>query len=415
MTLRLIQASLLLVVAACGAPGATSAQSSDNETASSSSGGRPFAVTELATFDSPSAMAFLPGGSTALVTEKPGRIWLIDVTNGRKSEVSGAPSVAAGGQGGLLDVALSPGFAADQTVYLAYSEPSANGGSGLALASASFVRSGAGGALSNLKVLWHDPAGGRGGQFGARVAFAPDGQSLFLTSGERQRFTPAQDPSQPLGKILHLTLDGKPAPGNPMTGKTGAATVEVTDPPRDTEAAKTAPGRTVRWRGTNLTPAETWTTGHRNPYGLMFAPDGRLWETEMGPRGGDELNLILPGRNYGWPVVSNGENYNGVPIPDHGSRPDLEAPKVYWDPSVSPGGLLIYTGQMFAKWKGDALIPTLSGQSLIRVDIDGDKARKADEWDFGGRLRGIAQGPDGAVYVFGDGPGARLLKLTPAA
>jgi glucose/arabinose dehydrogenase len=145
----------------------------------------------------------------------------------------------------------------------------------------------------------------------------------------------------------------------------------------------------------------------------MFAPDGRLWETEMGPRGGDELNLIVKGRNYGWPAVSNGENYNGVPIPDHQTNPRFEAPKVFWVPSVSPGGLLIYSGDKFPQWKGDALIPALSGEALIRVDIEGDKAATADEWPMGARLRGIAQGPDGAVYLLQDGEGAKLLRLTP--
>jgi glucose/arabinose dehydrogenase len=317
-------------------------------------------------------------------------------------------------QGGLLDIAPSPSFASNGLVYLTYAEPSPNGGSQLALARGKLVRGAGSARIEGLSVLWHDPAGGRGGQFGARIAFAPDGQSLFLSSGERQRFTPAQDPSQPLGKILHLTLDGKPAADNPMAGKTGTATVEVTDPPKDTQAAKSAAERKVSWPGPNLTPAETWTSGHRNAYGLMFAPDGRLWSTEMGPRGGDELNLIVKGRNYGWPVVSDGENYDGVPIPDQSTHPEYEAPKVVWVPSVSPGGLLIYTGAMFPQWKGDAIIPALSGESLIRVDIDGDNAKKADEWPMGARLRGIAQGPDGAIYILQDGAGAKLRRLTPA-
>jgi aldose sugar dehydrogenase len=413
MSVRLIQASLLLAVAACGASGPTSAQSGDDSAAPAATSGPPFSVATVATFDSPWAIAFLPGSTTAMVTEKPGRIWLIDVANGRKQSVAGAPEVVVSAQGGLLDIAPSPRFALDAQVYLTYSQPSANGGSGLALARAKLVRSGGSARLDGLRVLWHDPAGGRGGQFGARIAFAPDGQSLFLSSGERQRFTPAQDPNQPLGKILHLTLDGKPAPDNPMAGRTGAATVEVTDPPKDTQAAKSAAARTVRWPGPNLTPAETWTSGHRNPYGLMFAPDGTLWETEMGPRGGDELNIIVKGRNYGWPVVSDGENYDGVPIPDHRTHPEFEAPKLFWDPSVSPGGLLIYTGSRFPQWKGDALIPALTGQSLIRVDINGDDAKKADEWPMGARLRGIAQGPDGSVYILQDGAGAKLLRLTP--
>ena len=157
-----------------------------------------------------------------------------------------------------------------------------------------------------------------------RVAFAPDGKSLFLTSGDRQRFTPAQDPNQPLGKVLHLTLDGKPAPDNPNFGKTGAASVGVINPPADTEAAKTAPVvYTYKFPGKNMTPSETWTTGHRTPYGLAFAPDGHLWEAEHGPKGGDELNLIEKGKNYGWPLVRFAMNYNGVPIPRfrHPARP----------------------------------------------------------------------------------------------
>ena len=409
MTLRLIQASLMLVVAACGASGPSAAQSGEAGT----SGGKPFTTAEVATFADPWAIAFLPGSSTALVTEKAGKIWLVDVNSGVKQPVSGAPAVTVSSQGGLLDVALSPRYSTDSLVYLTYAEPSQNGGSGLALARAKLVRGDMSAKLDGLSVLWHDPAGGKGGQFGARIAFAPDGRTLFLSSGERQRFTPAQDPSQPLGKILHLTLDGKPAPDNPMAGTMGATTVAITDPPKDTEVAKGAPERAFRWPAPNLTPAETWATGLRNPYGLMFAPDGRLWEVEMGPRGGDELNLIIKGRNYGWPKASNGSNYDGVDIPDHRPGDGFEAPKVYWNPSVSPGGMLIYTGDKFPQWKGDALIAALSGESLIRVDIDGDKAAKADEWPMGARLRGIAQGPGGAVYLLEDGPDGRLLRLDP--
>ena len=349
------------------------------------------------------------------MTEKPGRIWLVDVASGRKQPVSGVPRVVVSGQGGLLDVVLSPNFRTDKLVYLTYSEPSANGGSGLALARAELVPEAAGARLQGSTVLWRDPAGGQGGQFGARIAFAPDGKSIFLSSGERQRFTPAQDPSQPLGKILHLTLEGKPAPGNTMAGRTGASIVTVIDPPEDSQAAKAAVGRHVSWPGPNRTPAETWTSGHRNPLGLAFGLDGRLWETEMGPRGGDELNLILPGRNYGWPRASNGSNYNGRDIPDHRPGDGFEPPKVFWNPSVSPAGLLIYSGSLFPQWKGDALIPALSGQALIHVRIRGDQASKADQWDMGARIRAAQQGPGGEVYLLEDGSGARLLRLTPSA
>ena len=422
MRLRLISTAALLALAACGASTPTNAQDAHESAASTVSSGPanlpetqpPFAAAEVATFDNPWALAFLSGTNDALVTEKPGRIWLVDVGTGQKQPVAGAPKVVYGDQGGLLDVVLAPDFARNGEVYLTYSEPSPNGGSGLALARATLVRDGGGARLNGLQVIWHDPAGGEGGQFGAIVAFAPDGKSLFLSSGERQRFTPAQDPSQPLGKILHLTLDGKPVPGNPWTGKLGAATVTVTDPPEDTEAAKHATGRQVKWPGPNLTPAETWSLGHRNPYGLAFAPDGRLWEVEMGPRGGDELNLILPGKNYGWPLVSQGKNYNGVAIPPHSSRPDFVPPRLYWVPSVSPTSLLFYSGSLFPQWKGDALIGSLSGQALLHVRIRGDQATPLEQWDMGSRIRFVGQGPDGAVYLLEDGDGGRLLKLTPA-
>lgn len=412
MSLRLIQAALFLALAACGSSSPTTAQPNNSD--------RPFQVGQVATFNSPWAMAFLPGSgqglaNVALVTEKPGGLWLIDVSSGRKQPVAGAPAVVAQGQGGLLDVVVSPRFASDGRVYLTYSEPRASGGSGLALARAQLVRDASGARLRNPTVLWRNPSGGQGGHFGARIAFAPDGNSLFLSAGERQRFTPAQDPSQPLGKILHLTLDGEPAPGNPFVGRAGASSVTITDPPENSEIAKRTAGRSFAWPGPNLTPAETWSGGHRNPLGIGFAPDGRLWAIEMGPAGGDEVNLILPGRNYGWPLVSNGDNYDGVPIRRHSTRPDLEAPKVWWNPSVSPAGLLIYTGDLFPEWKGDALIPALSGQALIHVRIRGDQATKADQWNMGKRIRAAAQGPRGEVYLLEDGPDAQLLRLTPAA
>lgn len=407
MRIRAIEAGLL-ALAACGSSATTGKQAS---AAPVSSG---FVSTRVASFNSPWAMDFLPGSGLGIVTEKPGRIWLVDLGSGHKEPVAGAPRVVVSSQGGLLDVKLSPTFATDKRVYLTYSEPSPNGGSGLALAQAQLVIDASGARLQNLSVLWHDPAGGEGGQFGAIVVFAPDGKSLFLSSGERQRFTPAQDPNQPLGKILHLTLEGKPASDNPMAGRTGAPRVTITDPPPDTQAAANAAGRQFRWPGANLTPSETWSTGHRNPYGLAFDAQGRLWETEMGPRGGDELNLILPGRNYGWPLVSNGMNYDGNPIPPHSTRPDLEAPKLYWTPVISPTSLMIYDGKLFPQWKGSGFIGALSGKALVRVTFDGDTARKADRWDMGKRIRWVGEGPDGAIYLLEDEDGARLLRLTPA-
>ena len=409
MTKRLLQALLLLAAASCGNSTSTTAQPA-------SGSGNGFTISPIATFDNPWALAFLPGTRTAIVTEKPGRLWLVDAQTGRKQPISGAPRVVYKEQGGLLDVVLAPSFASDGLVYLSYSEPSPKGGSGLSLARAKLVRDAAGGRLDNLQVLWHDPEGGEGGQFGAIILFARDGKSLFLTTGDRQRFTPAQDPSSPLGKILHLTLDGKPDFGGLLLEEQmGAQTVTVTDPPRDTEAAKTARGRSFSWPGPNRTPAETWTLGHRNPYGLAYTSDGRLWETEMGPRGGDELNLIERGKNYGWPLVSEGVNYDGVPIAKHATHPEFTPPRLFWVPSISPTSLMIYSGDLFPQWKGSGFIGTLTGKGLIRVTFNGDRAQKAEEWDMPNpRIRFVAPGPDGAIYLLEDGDGGRLLRLTPA-
>jgi len=371
----------------------------------------PFAVATVAKFDAPWAFAFLPDGRI-IVTEKGGTIRIATQAGKVSAPVSGVPGVAFQGQGGLLDIKLSPGFARDGLVYITYAEPG-DGGSSLALARGKLV----GNALQGVKVLWRQMPKGAGGQFGAIVTFAPDGRSLFLVSGERQRFTPAQDPNQALGKILHLTLDGKPFPGNPGAGKTGAASVSLLAPPKDSVAAESATGEKVALKGPNLAPAETWTSGHRNPYGLAFAPDGKLWSVEMGPKGGDELNLIEPGRNYGWPIVSNGDNYDDKPIADHPSRPDLTAPRLWWNPVISPSSLIFYTGAKFPAWKGSALIGGLSSKAMIRVSIDAaGHAREVERFDMGTRIRDVVQGADGSVWLLEDGgrgSNGRLMKLTP--
>ncbi|HEX7359444.1 MAG TPA: PQQ-dependent sugar dehydrogenase, partial [Bryobacteraceae bacterium] len=289
----------------------------------------PFNMTTVATFEFPWRLAFLPDGRM-LITEKVGPIWLVS-QQGEKILVRHTPPVYWQGQNGMLGVFVSPHYATDHSIYLTYVEPGDYGG-GLVLARAKLeIIFGKSARLENLQVLWRQMPKGKGGQAGGQVAFSPDGRYLFLTVGDRMRFTPAQDPNQPEGKILRLTLDGKPAPGNPNFGKTGAATIPLIDPPRDTEAAKTAKViSTYTFPGPNLTPAETWTTGHRTPYGLAFSPTGELWEVEHGPRGGDELNLIEKGKNYGWPLVSYGKNYDGVPIPNPDTRPDLTKPVLYW-------------------------------------------------------------------------------------
>ena len=372
----------------------------------------PFTVTQITTLSLPWKIAFLPDGRM-LITEKVGGLWLV-TQQGTKTPVANVPAVLWKGQGGMLGVYLSPHYAKDHNVYLTYSEPG-DGGSSLALARAQLKIGNDAASLEGLQVIWRDGERGLGGQFGAEIAFSPDSKYLFLTVGERQRMTPAQDPNQPLGKLLRLTLDGKPAPGNPMAGKTGAATVPVIDPPSDTERAKTAPVvRTYTFPGPNLTPAETWATGFRTPYGLAFAPDGRLWELEHGPRGGDELNLILPGKNYGWPLVSYGLNYNGVPIPSPDTRPDLTKPVIYWVPVIAPGNLIFYKGAMFPQWNGSAFASGLASMALVRITFDGKGGAQAvDRWSMGFRVRDVEVAPDGALWMIEDANPGRLIRATP--
>jgi aldose sugar dehydrogenase len=401
----LVTAGLFLVIAARGA----SAQINAGEQKSDPN--LPFTVTQVTTLNLPWKIAFLPDGRM-LITEKVGGLQLV-TQQGTKTPVSNSPAVLWRGQGGMLGVFLSPHYAKDHNIYLTYSEPG-DGGSSLALARARLKIDKDPASLEGLQVIWRDGERGDGGQFGAEVAFSPDSKYLFLSVGDRQRMTPAQDPNQPLGKILRLTLDGKPAPGNPMAGKTGSASVPVIDPPSDTEAAKTAPVvKTYTFPGPNLTPSETWVSGLRTPYGLAFAPDGRLWELEHGPRGGDELNLIEPEKNYGWPLVSYGKNYNGVLIPSPDTRPDLAKPVIYWLPVIAPGNLMFYKGAMFPQWNGSAFISGLISKMLMRVTFDGKGgAQPAERWDVGFRVRDVEVAPDGALWMIEDAKPGRLVRLT---
>lgn len=378
MSRSILQAALVaFLCAACQSEGAAQREASRD---------RPFTVSTIAEFSTPWALEFLPGSGVAIInmallTEKEGKLWLVDVSNGRRTEVSGVPQVKVAGQGGLGDVMPHPDFAGNRRIYLSFVEGGPNGTSGAALGYGTLDLSNAAApALKGFKVIWRQQPKVTGdGHFSHRIAFGPDG-FLYLTSGERQKMQPAQQFSGNLGKVLRLTPEGEPAPGNPWASRGGVA-------------------------------AEFWTIGHRNLLGLQFAPDGRLWESEMGPQGGDEINLILPGRNYGWPRASNGSHYGGEDIPDHKAGDGFEAPKVWWTPSISPGAMLIYTGDKFPGWKGDALVGALSGKAFIRVDIEGDSARKADQWDMGERIRAVDQGPDGSVYLLEDG--GRLLRLDP--
>ncbi len=367
MRLPILAALALALLAGCGGP------------APARPAGPPFAVTPVATFASPWAMAFLPDGRM-LVTEKRGHMRLVSRDGRRALDVAGVPRVDSAGQGALMDVVLSPGFAVDRTVYFSFSE-AGPGGKGVALARGKLGGSVARPALEGVTVIFRGaPKVDGNGHYSGRIAFSPDGH-LFFTNGERQKFDPAQDPGSTLGKVLRLTPDGRPALGNPLAAR-------------------------------GFDPA-IWSYGHRNLLGLAFDGAGRLWEVEMGPRGGDEVNLIRPGLDYGWPKASNGTHYDGRDIPDHRPGDGYEPPKVWWNPSVSPAGLMIYSGALFPAWRGDAFLPALSGEALIRVDLDGDAARKADEWPMGHRIRAVTQGPDGALWLLEDGDGGRLLRLTP--
>lgn len=375
--------------------------------------GLPFTMTTVATFKLPWRVAFLPDGRM-LVTEKVGPVWLVS-QKGEKIQVENTPAIYYQGQNGMHGVFLSPKYATDKSIYLTYAEPGEYGG-GLALARAKLNATATSAKLENLEVLWRQMPKGKGGQEGAQIAFSPDGKFLFLAVGDRQRMTPAQDPDQPEGKILRLTLDGKPAPDNPYTGKKGTATIALIDPPRDTEAAKTAKEvSTYTFPGGNQTPAETWASGFRTPYGLAFSPTGELWEVEHGPAGGDELNLVERGKNYGWPLVSYGKNYNGVPIPSPDTRPDLAKPVLYWVPVIAPGNLMFYTGKKtFPQWDSSGFVSGLATKALVRVIFDGKGgAKTAERWDMGHRIRDVEQAPDGSLWLLEDADPGALIHVTP--
>ena len=405
--MKFAKAALLLAVASTAAWAQVNAGDTTPEAS------LPFNTTTTDTFSLPWRIAFLPDGQM-LVTEKVGPVWLVSAEGRKIAPLGGTPAVFWQGQNGMLGVYVSPDYATDQSIYLTYVEPGDYGG-GLALGRGRLNITGNRARLQGFEVLWRQLPRGMGGQAGGAVAFSPDGQYLFLTVGDRQRFTPAQDPDQPVGKILRLTLDGKPAPGNPDYDKRGATTIPLIDPPRDTEAAKEAPVvSTYTFDGPNMTPAETWATGFRTPYGLAFSPTGELWEVEHGPRGGDELNLIQAGRNYGWPLVEYAPNYNGVEIPHPDTRPDLEKPVIYWVPVIAPGNLMFYTGtQSFPEWNGNGFIAGLGTRSLNRIIFEGNGARAAERWDMGRRIRDVAEAPDGTLWLLEDANPGALIHLTP--
>jgi glucose/arabinose dehydrogenase len=345
-------------------------------------GSGAFVTIPITSFEEAWAMSFLPD-RRLLVTEKKGRLLIVTQSGDKSEPLTGIPDVDYGGQGGFGDIVLHPEFASNKLVYISYVEAGENDTRGAVVARAKLILdNNGGGQLENLQIIWHQyPKVTGRGHFGHRIAFSPDGY-LFISSGERQKFDPAQDMKQNLGKILRLHHDGSVPNDNPFSYKGGIT-------------------------------AQIWTLGHRNPLGIAFDSQDRLWNIEMGPKGGDEINLIIRGENYGYPIVSNGNHYNGKKIPDHDTRTEFAKPKIWWTPVISPSEILFYSGDLFPEWKGNAFITGLSSRSLVRITFDGDSASEAERFDMKKRIRAVKQGPNGAIWLLEDRSGGRLLKLIP--
>jgi glucose/arabinose dehydrogenase len=355
----------------------------------------PFNVEKIASFDEPWSLAFLPDGRM-LVTEKKGSLLVVDQQGNKLRAVAGLPDVAYGGQGGLGDVIIHPDFEKNRLVYFSYAESGVGNTRGAAVARGVLEIENDRPRLTGVEVLWrqYPKLLGRG-HYGHRLLIDRDGY-LWITSGDRQKFTPAQDMQANVGKILRLNQDGSVPKDNPFVN------YRDKDPNVDKEAVYD----------------QIWALGVRNPLGIAQAPDGRIWEIEMGPLHGDELNLMKRGANYGYPVVSNGDHYDRREMPDHDTRPEFDAPAAWWEPSIAPADLLIYRGDMFRGWQGNALIPGLASKAIIRVELfDDGSAKEAERYDMGQRIRALEEGPDGAIWVLEDeryDQGGALLKLTPA-
>ena len=342
----------------------------------------------IASFNNPWAMAFLPGGHS-LVTEKAGTLWLLDKNQQKRFAVTGTPDVTARGQGGLGDVIVHPDFKTNSTIYISYIErdPKDDAYSGAVIERATLTISDSGANLSDRELIWHQsPKVTGNGHYSHRMVISPDGY-LFITSGDRQKFTPAQNMAMNLGKILRLNADGSVPQDNPFYGN-GSVTEQI------------------------------WTLGHRNPLGIDFDEQGNLWSHEMGPRHGDELNIIEKARNYGYPIVSQGDHYSGVKIPNHEEFPIYKAPVNAWVPAISPAGFIIYKGDLHKDWKGNGFIGGLSSEALVRVTFsqDGQKwsVEEAERYEWGKRVREVEQDDMGNIYVLEDKEGGRLIKLQPS-
>ncbi len=334
-------------------------------------------ITVAEGLEHPWGMAFLPDGSL-LVTERAGR--LLHISNGDISEISGLPEIHAGGQGGLLDIALHPEFTDNHLVYMTFSQ-AGRGGSGTALMRGVFDN----GHLRDTEVLYRMPGLTSGGaHFGSRIVFAPDG-TIYMSIGDRGSRNRAQDLSDAAGSTIRLNHDGTIPEDNPFAGRSDVL-------------------------------QEIFSYGHRNAQGMAVHPQtGRIWQHEHGPRGGDELNILISGANYGWPEVSYGEEYSGGEIGSGTSAPGMEDPIIHWTPSIAPSGMTFYTGTLFPQWKGSIFAGALAGRHLRRIDLEGDKVIGQEVLLQGevGRIRDVREGPDGAVWFITDERNGKIYRLVP--
>ena len=330
----------------------------------------------------PWAIAFLPDGRM-LVTERPGRMRLANMEGQVTAPIEGVPKVFAQGQGGLLDVALAPDFQSSGTIYFSYAEPREGGRNGTTVARARLVEGDDRPRLEDVQIIFRQQPSYRADvHFGSRIVVAPDGK-LFITLGERFQMRYAQDLSRHWGKVVRINPDGSVPEDNPFVGREGAR-------------------------------PEIWSYGHRNPQAAGLHPEtGELWIVDHGPRGGDEVNVVRKGLNYGWPVINYGRHYSGQDIPE--KREGMEQPLYYWDPSIAPSGMTFYTADRAPQWRGNLFVGALAGRHLARLVLDGEEVTAEEQLlkDLNERIRDVRQGPDGAIYVATDSPNGRILRVTP--
>jgi glucose/arabinose dehydrogenase len=373
MVMRWLAGAIVPLALVTGSSGSMAAESYQSQAGAIS------VVTVADGLEHPWGLAFLPDGRM-LVTERPGRLRLVGVDGQVSEPLAGVPEVYENGQGGLLDVALDPDFAANRLVYLSFSEPGGEGG-GTAVARGKL---GTGG-LEAVAVIWRQqPKLDSGHHFGSRLVFLKDG-TLIVTLGDRNRREFIPDMKAQIGKLVRINRDGTIPKDNPFVGNDAYS-------------------------------PDLYSLGHRNAQGATLNPDtGDLWTAEHGARGGDEINVPKPGKNYGWPIISYGREYSGGKIGEGTAKPGLEQPVYYWDPSIAPSGMTFYTGDKFPAWRGNLFVGALKFQLLVRLQVDGTRIVKEERLleGMGERIRDVVQGPDGYLYLLTDEDDGRILRIEP--